>query len=271
MFARKMLTACLFTLLGCVSLHAQGYTGNLTIVTASSSLTLGGSLNTVSYAQQAAGSMTTTYSGTVNVTIDPVANTIQFNGASALANNSGSWQPQPGGGAPAAPGNGPANYGFTVGFNIPFGVTIAAFRNSGFSVTSSVLSLTGAGAVRTFTPVQTNTVTAGTVLDYNSTGIGVGTTPVTGNTGNTAANASVTLLGGNAFQVSFDVNLHFVGTVSGFSSIQDFNGVIVANGTLSAIPEPTTYALIGMSIGIAGFMVNRRRKLNKQLLDSSIR
>jgi len=272
MFVRKMLSACLFTLIGSVSLHAQGYTGNLTIVTGSSSLTLAGSLNTVNYVQQAPGSLTTTYSGTVNVTIDPVANTIQFNGASALANNSGVWQPQVGGGSPGVPGSASANYGIIVPFNIPLGVSIAAFRNSGFSLTSSSLSLSGAGAVRTFTPVQTAVVTAGTTLDYNTTGLaGNGTTPVTGNTGNLAPNASVTFLGGNAFQVSFDVNLHFVGSISGLSSIQDFTGVIVANGTLSAIPEPTTYALIGVSLGAAGYLAHRRRKLKIKALDASIR
>ena len=117
---------------------------------------------------------------------------------------------------------------------------------------------------------QTAIVTAGTTFDFNTFTFGNGTTPVTGSTANTAPNASLTLLGGNQFSVSFDVNLHFVGSISGLPSIQDFTGTIVANGFLTAVPEPATYAMIGLSLGVAGYIFNRQRKIRKQLLDATV-
>src|ERR1700748_2666472 len=79
-----------------------------TIDPTQSSLTLSGSAVTFTFTQQAAGSLTTVYNGTIQVTQTP--GTIQFTGQSLItAQTNGSWKPLAGGGN----GSAPADYGAT--------------------------------------------------------------------------------------------------------------------------------------------------------------
>src|SRR5262245_25627440 len=84
-------------------------TSVFTIDQPSSSLTLSGTVGSSTIQQQGSGSLTTHYYGTVVSTWDLDGGTISFasDGSFAVAVNSGSWQPRPGG----ASGSAPANYG----------------------------------------------------------------------------------------------------------------------------------------------------------------
>src|SRR5687768_18097916 len=69
-----------------------------------SSLTVSGTAAGQPVQQQAPGSLTTTYTGPLFVQLSP--DFINFPGGSAVtANNSGNWQPLPGGAAGSAPAN----------------------------------------------------------------------------------------------------------------------------------------------------------------------
>src|SRR5262249_35952081 len=82
----------------------------------SSSLTLSGDVSGSAIQPQAAGSLTTSYVGTIAAMWDRVANTINFlsAGSDVSALNSGNWQPLVGGGSGSAPANygGQGNLGF---------------------------------------------------------------------------------------------------------------------------------------------------------------
>lgn len=96
-------------------------------------------------------SLTTTYSGTITVDVDNVMNptTIALVSANAIAGNSGSWLPEPGGGNEGTPAGGdanpgtaaPANYGFFL--DIPgVGQLYGASRNTVMSFTDATNSVT---------------------------------------------------------------------------------------------------------------------------------
>src|SRR5262249_40595538 len=90
-----------------------------------SSLTLSGTFAGANIHQQATGSLTTKYMGTLVAQWDLSAKTIQFiaAGTAATALNSGTWQPNVNGGS----GSAPANYGGKV--TILFITGYAAVRN----------------------------------------------------------------------------------------------------------------------------------------------
>jgi hypothetical protein len=160
---------------------------------AGSSLTVSGTALGSPILSQGPGSLTTTYQGPLLAQLTPT--TINFPGGSAVAaNNSGNWQPLPGGASGAAP----ANYGARV--IILFQTNFAAVRNAVFDVTSlAPLPLTGLPNSHLFGSTVDFTSTAGDV-DYNSALAGSGTSPLAGNTGtNAAANsASFSISAGTA-------------------------------------------------------------------------
>src|SRR5262245_4733004 len=80
-----------------------------TILPDVSSLSLSGNVAVHRIEEQGPGSLTTRFGGAVLVDFDPGAERISFlrDGTTAVAEDSGSWAPLPGG----APGTAPANYG----------------------------------------------------------------------------------------------------------------------------------------------------------------
>ena len=148
------------------------------------------------------------------------------------ANNSGSWQPLPGG----ASGSAPANYGGRV--TILFQVSNAAVRDAVFDATTAApLALDGTGNSRTFSSAVDFTATSGDV-DYNSALAGSGTQPLAGSTGTNASpnDGSLSISAGSAgfangvlaLPVSFTINTN-VGTLG--QATFNFNGSMLARGS----------------------------------------
>jgi hypothetical protein len=145
-----------------------------TLDSTSSVIVLSGKANNplggvVSLTEQSPGSLTTHYSGTVQLDLTPP--TIQFVGGSDIvAQNNGSWQPAVGGAA----GSAPADYGGKLTIPVPiFGNAIAwaAVRNVRLDISSLALTLTNSGfdASRLDVFFLTNTPPA-PVLDYQVDG-----------------------------------------------------------------------------------------------------
>lgn len=271
MFFRKILLVCFIALACGMPLFAQQYAGNLNIVTASSSLTVSGDLNTIPFADQLPGSRIASYFGSVNVNIDLGPKTIQFtNLGTATANNFASnLQPLPGGGA----GSAPANYGISV---IAFALN-GTLRNLSVSmVNAAPVSMSGVGpySFNVNGGVQAINILTGN-LDYRS-GLGpAGTENLVGGTALNTSGTSATLLdlGAGLFQVTFPVSISFTGSTGGTPDLPytlSFNGSITASGTLVAVPEPATVAMIGVSLGIAGYVTHRRRKATKKAMEAAI-
>jgi hypothetical protein len=261
------------------SVFAQLYQGNLNVVTANSTLTVSGnlssSLGTVNYQQQGAGSLTASYVGIMNVNVDLGNNTIEFTAITAVTgNNSGSWQPLAGGAA----GNAPANYGVFIPYLSGLVPVNAALRGVAYTVTTAVLPLTGGGASRTFANSEVIGLTAGN-LDYRATGLfsGQGTSTLAGNSASNAApgNGTLEILGGDQFRVTFPVDLtipiSFDASGTTFTATTRFLGSLQAEGFLVAVPEPTTWALLGMTVASAGFLAVRHRRQQRKFADREIR
>jgi hypothetical protein len=125
---RGILAAAAAAAFGLLATSAQAAIVNLVIDPSASSLTLSGEINAPTIGQphkafvaQGAGALTTTYSGTINIDLQP--GTIQLMpGSSIVAANSGVWSPAPGPGGPTddpvgsfgGAGSAPANYGVQI-------------------------------------------------------------------------------------------------------------------------------------------------------------
>src|SRR5262245_52072667 len=109
--------------------------GNLALQSGSSNVNAGGDALGTPVTQQGAGSLTTSYTGTIGVnTLDLSGLQISFSSSTSfVAGNSGSWQPLSGGGA----GSAPANYGGLIDLGGLGGVRFS-IRN----LTASITTLT---------------------------------------------------------------------------------------------------------------------------------
>lgn len=278
MLLRRVALALVVLCLATHSVSAQLYQGNLNVVTANSSLTVSGNLSstlgTVNYQQQGAGSLTASYTGIMNISVDLGSNTIEFTSLSAVSgNNSGNWQPLAGGNA----GNAPANYGVFIPYLSGLVPVNAALRGVAYTVTTAVLPLTGGGATRTFANSEVIGLTAGN-LDYRATGLftGQGTSSLAGNSANNTAAGSGTLeiLGGDQFRVTFPVDMtipiSFDASGTTFTATTRFLGSLQAEGFLVAVPEPTTWALLGLTVASAGYMTVRHQRRQRKLAEQEI-
>jgi hypothetical protein len=205
-----------------------------------SSLTISGELIALGLhaplMEQAPGSMTAAYEGTLTADFDTGAGTISFLGdsTSLLADISGTWMPMIGGGSMGNPGSDDAPYGST--FQL-FGNNWSALRDLVSTMsTDSPLTLTQAGGgLYTFPSVQTSGVASGN-LDYNTTQFGQGRTGFGGSqwmSQNQGADGSLQDNGDGTFTITcpvdqmisgtlaggaITVNLHVAGTISGTGS-----------------------------------------------------
>jgi hypothetical protein len=203
------------------------------IDTASTSLNLSGDIAGSSIQQQGAGSLTTHYSGTIAAVWDRVGSTINFlsAGSDAVAADSGTWQPAPGGGV----GSGPANYGGQATIDL-FVTARAALRELHASLsTSTPLSLTGSGPY-TFASRQTLTWTHG-FADFSAPGFGSGRQDESNNAGSNVAATPGTLqdLGGGNFRLTAPVDVTINTTVLGAGAHFRIQGTMVANATLPLV------------------------------------
>lgn len=164
--------------------------------------------------QQGAGSLTSTYSGTINTTFDPNPSTgparLQFvqSGTTADAAVTGNWQPAVGGAA----GSAPADYGAMVTISTALGSVNAnvAVRNLVASMSSANLNLTGGPSTFSFPSNQTLTITGGTA-DYRYTGLasGMGTESLAGSSGANTSPTAGTLqdLGSGQYRLTTPIRL----------------------------------------------------------------
>lgn len=140
---------------------------------------------------QAAGSLTTSYSGTVTVDVNP--GSVRFISAVLTAANNGTWQP--GGTAGCYAGN----------VVTPLGTVQGAARALVGSVTSGTLAVGGGG---TFSSTGlTFSATSGRI-DYNAPIVGSGTTSLTGNSvPNQAASSSTYVVSGGVATITIPVSI----------------------------------------------------------------
>jgi hypothetical protein len=206
---------------------------NFSLVPASSSLTLSGSVNGSAISEQKAGSLTTTYSGTVRVDLDFTNQTIEFlpTGSAMNANNNGTWIPAVGGGTGFSPGSALGNYGGNV--TISGLLTRVAARSLVGAFNSTPLPLTGTGP-STFPSGQTLQLTSGGV-DYNNFLL-QGNAPLAGQGGaNAASNGTFTDLGNGNYSLTMPSKATINTTTSGFTIVLNVNGTLTATATLPVV------------------------------------
>jgi hypothetical protein len=201
--------------------------------------------------QQGPGSLSTHYHGTIAFDYDPTGQTATFLGATdgtnILAENSGNWQPLPGG----ASGSAPANYGAQVTLLV---TNYAAVCNlTGATTSAGPVSVAGG----TFNANQLSFTTTGGAFDYNAPlFMLMGTSPLTGTSPNmTSTQGSFTDHGNGAYDVTVPIDFSMsgmLGTVGTYT--------ITVTGTLTAhahIPviTPSTFAATflpgGAAVGVA--------------------
>jgi len=206
-----------------------------------------------SFIEQGPGSLETTYRGTVSVQVDnPVAPaTIAFTGSSAIADNSGDWLPEVGGGPdlgdPGSPA--PANYGSLLRI-LFFADAHLAIRDLELDITSGALSITGGF----FDSAQDITTAAGT-SDYNMSpvlGGDFGTNVLSETFPNNAAGKGSYSVAGNLATLRIPIDFTTPDAPS-----STFTGVLVGTAT---IPEPGTLVLAVLACGLAGIAAIRRNR-----------
>jgi hypothetical protein len=223
------------------------------IDSANSSLSLSGDFAGTAFTEQGPGSLTTHYSGTVAAVWDRAAGTINFlsAGSDAIAANSGSWAPLPGGDS----GMAPANLGVQVPGLFPI---LSAFRETHVAIsTNAPLSLTGSGPY-SFTSTQRYTLTAG-FQDYDAGPLGSGRLDISNtSTDNTSATAgTLEDLGNGNYRLTIPVDVTITAMTGGFTIHYHTQGTIVANATSPVAPELPIVDLNGPNPGadnLAGFV-----------------
>jgi hypothetical protein len=179
-----------------------------TLDSAVSTLTLSGTTSFGNLAQQGAGSLTTHYHGTIAFDYDPVMHTATFLGAAdgtnIVAENSGNWQPMPGG----ASGSAPANYGAEV--VVLFMPQYAAMRNL-VSATSSASPVSVAGG--TFNASQLSFTIISGNFDYAAPLFGqMGSSALSGTGSNmTSTPGSFTDHGNGAYDLTVPIDFSMSG------------------------------------------------------------
>ena len=200
--------------------------------------------------KQSPGSLTNSYSGTIDTMVAPGAS-IQFVSAAADADVSGIYNPGIGGGGGSADGD----YGGYADLGI-FGDLWAAVRTFVFSMSSGSITLAGSN----FDASLLSLTTTGGDLDYDAGLLGSGVAPLVGESGfNQASNGSLVIGGGGAaiLTVPIDLTMNFDledDTVD--DTPVNIVGNIVATGI---IPEPATLGLLFLG----GFAFLRRIKRNR--------
>jgi len=238
-----VLTGCLL----CIT-PARAEVKTFTIDSTQSSLTISGTaLGLVTMQPQGAGSLSTTYSGAI--VADVTANTVAFVGGSTItANNSGNWQPAPGGVA----GNAPANYGATAS---AFGGSgHAALRNLLFELKSDpIVMLAGSFAANTleFSFPPTATSTADYTYNIPFVGSGAGSEALAGNSTNNVLTAATIAVVGEELVLTIPVD--YTLAITG-----DFSATFRAVGQLIAKASnvvPVTIPPPEISPGQIGFNI----------------
>jgi hypothetical protein len=199
---------------------------------AASALTLSGDIGGFPLQQQANGSLTSSYSGSIVADWDLDGLTINLDqpGTSLAALVTGDWQPKPDGSS----GSAPADYGGKV--TILFVTAQVALR--GLTVAASTanpLPLSGTGPY-SFTATQTLTVLWGTA-DYNAGLFGSGSKDLSSLSAQNAAPDAGTFedQGGGSYRLSIPVSLTIQQPIENLTATLHINGQIVATAVLPVV------------------------------------
>jgi len=180
--------------------RAQATPEVFTIDSSQSQTTLSGNIAGYAISPQAAGSLTTTYSGSINADIS--GSTIQFTGSSAItAKTNGVWQPGIGGVSGSAPADcaGQASISIFTGYG--------AARNLVLDIVSPVLTVTGTNfdSSALIFSFATNSSSS---FDYTSP-IKSGSLSLAGNATNTVANGASLTTDGTTQKLFIQFNTRF--------------------------------------------------------------
>ena len=204
-----------------------------------SHIALSGDLAGFTVAEQAPGSLQTTYTGSINA--DVAGSTIQFTGASQIiAETNGVWQPDIGGSS----GSAPANYGGEASISF-LGTGYAALRNLVLDVTSPPLTMTG-GGFDSAALVFSFASNSGSKVDYNAPILGAGSKVLAGISTNTIVNGASLATNGNVAMLLIQVNAQFkFSLVATNDTTLNVAGQIVATNSLANPPtQPIISSLV---------------------------
>jgi len=233
-----------------------------------SSLTFRGNANVAGignfdFLPQGLNSLITQYTGTVTADVSSFLNpsSIQFNSASIVASNNGSWVPSVTTNGTNLTTPAPANYGSTAA------IGNGAIRNLSFNLTSGAMSISGGSfgpATQLFTNLPGGTLHIGGAAgesNVNMTSIVDATAPSRPNT--TLTNATVTSTA-SLLTISLPVDFNFNYNIPGDPNV---NGNLGYSGTLvfTAVPEPTSFLLLG-SCGIVGGIIRSRTRKRRVIV-----
>jgi hypothetical protein len=198
--------------------------------------------------EQAPGSLTTSFSGTLATDVDLTGSTINFFGASGgtalAAAISGNWQPGIGGTQGATD---PANYGGTFIF---LGVNYTAIRDEvGSLPTPAPVALTPqGGGTYTFPSNQNVQIDVGN-LDYDTGLFGHGRTSIIGLAGqNMAGNGTLQDNGDGTFTITVPIMTSFFSDLGGgASSTTVVNGSVTGTGSPGMSPSHGINPAVGLA------------------------
>jgi hypothetical protein len=241
-----------------LSTNAYGEIINFSIT--GGSLVLSGRVATTAfgqfdYAQQAAGSLTTTYTGSfavdVNNILAPTA--ITFNNAVVDANVSGTWAPGNDGSNTAS---GPADYGISV----PAIGGLGKLRDIVFNVSSAAIPINGAG---NFSVSSQNWRHTTGNFDVFAPALGSGSDPIPSTivSSNTSSTLGSYTVSGQTITMTVPVIISFnIPIDTGVDAVNTYTGTLTA---IAAVPEPSSILLIFAGGSIAGARILRRRAVSK--------
>jgi hypothetical protein len=230
---------------GCLKLFATGWVvltvaltsaaaDVFTLDTNQSSLTVSGTVQGAAIAQQAPGSLTTKYAGTLQAT--QTGNTIQFPGLSLItALNSGNWQPLADGSAGLAP----ANYGASISLVAGFVKVKAALRLLQLGISSQNITVISNGQFAATNLMFLFPSNSASSLAYQETGLanGSGSTALIGQSTNNSPAFATLSTTGNLQVLTIPVNTQFIfSTASSNDTILNVVGQLVATApTMPAV------------------------------------
>jgi hypothetical protein len=223
-------------------------------IATTSTLTLSGSVAGGAIQQQGAGSLSTTYSGNINVLWNRTTNQISFllPGTAANAANSGTWRPDIGGADCSGAACPPANYGAQATILIFITGRIALRNVVGALSTAAPLAVSGSGPW-TFASGQTMHIVNG-FADYNAGLAGEGREDIGGESGpNMAGGTSSIANVGGTLRLTVPIAFTYMDEIEGEPVVVNLNGSFIAN----EVASPLVLDLNGAATGrdsLAGFI-----------------
>ena len=228
-----------------------------------SGLAIDGNFAGTAFSPQAAGALTTSYTGTIQV--DLTAQAITFLAGSVIvAANNGTWQPA----ANGAAGSAPANYGGTA--SILFSTAYAAIRNTRCDITNNLATPLVSGAfaatnLNFFFPSSANTTgdyrASGPILNTS------GSTNLTGGYPNAAPTNATLAIQGSEYVLSIPVDFSGVVTTTSGDINYHLQGKLVAKAP--APPSPLRITDFSLSGNQATFKIDTTPSQHFTILGST--